>query len=101
MLTCANELGVRASTTRTASRPNINLDLNFICSPFEVVHKSNSNIDHQRAVVLPAGHEIQTVLTDSYQHATGEIRWRQNLIGGSTLLLRSAKRLGNHLLLNR
>jgi len=39
-LTCANELGAKANTTRIASSPGINLlDLKVIWSPFEVISK--------------------------------------------------------------
>ena len=49
MLTCANELGAKATITVRATSPNSNLDLNVICSPFEVISKKLN----QRAMLLP------------------------------------------------
>src|SRR2546426_4848832 len=73
MLTCPNELGATTASTSTVTRPNINLDLNVICSPFEVAKQTQY---HQRALVLPAGHEIQSYSDNDNHKDNRRTRWR-------------------------
>jgi len=71
------------------------LDFNVISSPFEVVEYQEIHRDYQQAVSLPLASSFK--LFKIPETATGEFSGEKPFMG-STLLLRSERRLLNHLL---